>query len=209
VNICWLHMPEWHTIPTGHDWSTVSIEPFHNYAISFSTKTYRLIESPYPTNCIHYSKKTKYSSRNDCIGRCRFNESLSKCEVIVHETNVFKWQIGRFTNTDYEKIVFKNMNLDKICSDTCPHVDCVKSHFTTIERYKMESFSRFSAVSFKVPLDPQTVYWHKSKIETIEFLCYCASTIGYCGLVFRLPQSFSGSTNWLIGSEFIIEEESY
>ncbi len=176
-NNLWLYLHDWHDLPNGYDWNTQYVKPHLAYAITYSTKSFQLLESPYPTNCIHYPEKTRYYSRKDCIRKCRIKESLSKCGVIADETNVFKWEAGRFANTTEEKDCLKIMDLDKFCANFCPNMDCVKNFYTPKEMYSLTLNQSQAKVGFKTPLEPKTIYWHKPKIETIEFLCYGASIL--------------------------------
>ncbi len=132
----------------------------------------------YPTNCINYYSNTEFLSRKDCIRRCRLKESFSNCKVISYEINVFKWKTSvRFVeNNDKEKCI-KDLDLIEYCSKFCSNKDCVKHYYKPVLISGTPRDRKEVRIYLAVPTEPETTFWHKPKIETIELLFYIASIL--------------------------------
>ncbi len=146
--------------------------------MTYSVKTYHLLQSPYPTNCINYYSSTEFLSIKDCIRRCRLKESFSNCKVISDEINVFKWETSvRFVeNSDEEKCI-KDLDLIEYCSKFCSNMDCVKHYYKPVLISGELTDRKEVIIDLTILTEPETTFWHKPKIETIEFLCYIASIL--------------------------------
>jgi len=150
----------------------------HWYTITYSLRTYHLLESPYPTDCINYHKNTEYLSRRDCKRKCMIRRSLSKCNVIFEEINVFKWENNiRFANTTDEIKCSKNLDLNQYCSRNCSHMDCIKTYYKPVFLTNDASEEKEIRIDWVIPFEPETIFWHKPRIELIEFLCYIAAIL--------------------------------
>ena len=184
-NLTYLYVHDWHSIPTGWSWDTIAITPGKRYALSFEKKTLKRLKSPYGTDCIDYEKSTPFQSRHHCLTHCRIKKSLEVCAVIGDETNVVLNQSGRFAQSPQDVDCIEKLTLDKNCWDSCSHPDCTANFFRAVkyfekpvEPYFIGNTSYDSCVMIRIPLEPQTVFNYKPKLETIEFLCYVASLIG-------------------------------
>ena len=178
-NKSFLYLHDWYSIANGWDWNTIYILPGQNIGLSFSKKRFELMKSPYVTDCIDYKTTTNFVSQYECVFHCSITTSLDKCHVIAEDVNVYPKQTGRFTRNKQERNCTKRLNVDRFCYDRCPHPDCNIDHFQAIKFYNSlrNDGKPDATVNLRIPSEPQTIYNSKPKIETIEFLCYCASLI--------------------------------
>ena len=176
----YLYLHNWYSSVNGWDWDTVYINPGYDTALSFEMKGFKLLESPYSTNCIDYRETTPFLSRSQCLTDCSIRRGLDRCGVIPEDTNVEADQSGRLARTKEETKCTKRLNLTHYCRDICPNPDCTKHFFKALNFYTRLSsdYPNEALVSFKIPSEPQTIYNYRPKLETIEFLCYGASLTG-------------------------------
>ena len=165
--------------PSTSDWYGVGLKQSFWYTLSYSVQTYHLLKSPYSTDCLDYKRDTPFLSREDCVRKCRVNESKTKCGVISHETDIFRGEPNiRFAKSSEEEECIKRLDLKKYCYDMCPKDDCLIAHYKPIVLEEINKNMDDLMVSLIVPSEPETTYHHKSSVELIELLCYLASTVG-------------------------------
>ena len=165
--------------PTSYGWNGIDCKQSFWYTLSYSVQTYHLLESPYSTDCLNYRRDTPFLSREDCVRKCRVNESNTKCGVISHETDVFSGEPNiRFAKSSEEEECIKRLDLKKYCYDMCPKDDCLITYYKPIVMTEANRGYDNLAVSVIIPSEPETTYHHKPSVELIEFLCYLASTVG-------------------------------
>jgi len=175
-NISWLYLHDWRETPTVYDWNTVEIQLSKYYSLFYSVKNYRLLESPYPTNCINYETNTEYLSRNECIRKCQINRSISKCNVISDAVNIFKWEQDiRFAVTVDQENCIEELNLNEYCLRMCPNYDCIKYYYKPNLVASGIKGQIENTISIGFSTEAETTYWHKPRIELIEYICYMAS----------------------------------
>ena len=106
----------------------------HWYALTFSTKTYKLLPKPYSTDCIDYSINTEHISQHDCIRKCRIRESIKNCNAFPNETNLYEWEVESIAHINitpnYECI--DKIHLNETCNKLCPHMDCIRHYIKPI-----------------------------------------------------------------------------
>ena len=158
--------------------NSIELKKGYYYWITFALQSYQLLKKPYPTDCIDYHKETQFMSRKDCIRRCQLEISLRDCGVVPHEVDIYREEsVVRFaTDVEYDSCVFK-LALNRVCPNKCPHFDCFKQDYKPVfisNNKHNESATEFRLV---IPSDTQTIYHHKPKIETIEFVCFLASIL--------------------------------
>ena len=145
---------------------------------TYSVQTFHLLERPYSTDCIKYSEKTAFLSREDCERKCRIRESQSKCGVIPNEIDVMRGEPNvKFSETGEEGECIQRLDLKKYCYDMCPKDNCLIAHYKPIVISLNNHLDGELFVSLLAPSEPDTSYHHKPSVELIEFLCYLASTI--------------------------------
>ena len=177
-NSWWIYIHNELDTPSGYDWNAVEIKKSFYYSMGFTLNSYQLLERPYPTDCKNYNTNTVYLSRKDCIRKCKIKQSLDKCRVISYETDVYRDEpVVRFAETKDEIQCVKDLKLKRSCMKMCPNSDCYKQHFVPkIVSESNENYPDYTEMSLAITADPQVKNYHKPRIETVEFLCYMAST---------------------------------
>ena len=180
-----LHDPFYSVSPT--DWDGLQIDAGYSTGVTYAYQAFHLLESPFATNCKNYMSDTEYYSRKDCIRKCKLKHSTEECGVIADEVEVYKNEHSiRFPANQNESICAESLSLDRICLDECPHLDCVKMLYKGTKMAKLgfehDLFSdtivnRNIWVEIIIPREPETTFFHKPRIETVEFICYLASTV--------------------------------
>ncbi len=79
-------------------------------------------------------------------------------------------------NSDEEKCI-KDLDLIEYCSKFCSNMDCVKHHYKPVLISGELTDRKEVIIDLTILTEPETTFWHKPKIETIEFLCYIASIL--------------------------------
>ena len=171
----YLYLHDYYFLPTGWSWDTITINPATYYAVSYTRTTFKLLKKPYQTNCLDYIQQTRFVSRYECITNCRIETSLEKCGLIGDETILQFNQLKGFARKGSDKQCIEDLNLDRLCWERCPNDDCLKEFFKATKFYEYKHSYVSARVGFRIPLEPQTVYNYRPKMETIEYLCYCAS----------------------------------
>ena len=181
----YLHDPSFSVAPT--DWDGFQIDAGYCTGLAYSYQSFHLLERPFATNCKNYMSDTEYYSRKDCIRKCKLKHSTEECGVIADEMEVYKDEHSiRFASNQNESKCAENLNLDRICLEECPHLDCIKTFYKTTQIAKLDFNhttecdaidKRNGLVEFIMPKEPETTFFHKPRIEMVEFICYLASTV--------------------------------
>ena len=122
-NISWLYIHEWHYMQDGFAVNSIDLKSLTSYVISYSRKSYHLLPKPYSTNCIDYYSTTKCLSQSDCIRKCRIRDSIAKYNSIPYETNVYDWEIDKYSKLNFTE---DYIDLDNKCHKICHNMDCKK-----------------------------------------------------------------------------------
>ena len=149
------------------------------YSVTYTYNFYQLLESPYPTDCKNYYLSSKYISRTDCIRKCKIKVSLELCGSISKDISVYSGEEGiLFANTSGENCA-DTISFRKHCLKMCPKVDCFLQYYRTIKssEYPGKLVDNYTRIDITTPVEPDTTFFHKPKIELIEFLCYVASML--------------------------------
>ena len=179
----YLHDHWFSVAPT--DWNGLQIDTGYFTGITYSYQSFHLLKSPFATNCKYYMSDTEYYSRKDCIRKCKLKHSTEECGVIADEVEVYKDEHSiRFAADQNESICAESLSLDRICLEECPHLDCIKTIYKTTQLGKLDAndptikdMMGKMCVLFIMPREPETTFFHKPRIETVEFICYLASTV--------------------------------
>ena len=192
----WFHHSD--DMPSSYNWNAVEMKKLHQLRVDWKLYSFRLLESPYPTNCQNYKTSSPYLSRRDCIRKCKMNASLTNCKVIHKGIDVQRDDpVVHFAQrSDCDCI--KNIDFDTICEKECPHYDCAIDYYKPVRVHNAPDNRGFMTLT--IPTDPETAFYHEPKLETIEFICYLASTFGmWFGLsFFSLSDLFSFCHNYLV-----------
>ena len=167
-------------LKSPYDWDSFPLFESFDHSISFAYQSFKLLKSPYSTDCIDYKSDTQYVSRKDCIRKCKLKNSIEKCGVVSHEVQVFKKEPNiRFGATEEDFDCIKNISLDTICLKECPNLDCFKTYYRIINtaKYELDNTQNMLAIEFVTPTDPETIIIHRPAIDMLEFICYIASTV--------------------------------
>ena len=177
----WLYLHNKNDHIESYDWNSLVLKRGHSLTATSNVRTYRLLESPYRTDCLDYDLKTEFVSRRDCIRKCMIKKSVTECSVVAHETDVFRGEPSvRFANGTDETDCVNRLGLNHLCHKQCPHNDCFKLY---IEPIVLENNDIHDQIGNKtwirilIPFAPKTTFTHKPSIEPIEFVCYMASTL--------------------------------
>ena len=87
----WLYLddPSYYVFPSN--WEGIQLERGNYYSITFSYQSFKLLKSPFATNCMDYRLETnEYISRTDCLRKCKLKNNIEKCGVISREVEVLK-----------------------------------------------------------------------------------------------------------------------
>ena len=166
---------------SSYDWNSINLKANHHYEITYTEMSYELLPSPYATNCIDYRLKMGAKSRADCIRKCKIKNSFEKCDVISHEIDVYSGEQNViFAQTDEEFNCTKLLYLDEQCLNDCANYDCFKQYMEMKiieEKNTSGKYDHVNLVSIWLPFKPKSTFIHRPSIETVEFLCYLASTL--------------------------------
>ena len=177
------HYPEWWLFIhnneehiSAYEWNGLSLQSNILYVVTYSVRSYKLLPSPYRTNCVDYSQRLGVKTRKNCIRKCMLRESLEKCGVVSDEIDVYSGEQNVvFAKSDEEKNCTERENLNDICWKQCWYNDCYKQY---MEPRVIEAMSQnHHKASLMIPFEPRTTLIHKPCYQLIEFLCYLASTL--------------------------------
>ena len=179
----YLHDSSYSVDPSS--WNSVLLAPGNYYSISFSYKSFHLLKSPFATNCADYKSDKQFVSRKDCLRNCKLERSIKKCGVIPHYIEVYRGEASKnFAMNDQDRTCLASLDLGTTCLRKCPHVDCVKTYYktSTSSAISLQNNSevidkQIIQVEFVLPIEPETTFIHRPRIETVEFICYLASTV--------------------------------
>ena len=191
----WLALHDISYPVSPYDWNSISIRKGFYYTVTYSYQSFHLLERPYSTDCIDYKLSTEYGSRRDCIAKCKLKTGLDFCGVVPQDVVVYGEEPEvRFANSSLEKHCIESLNLSQNCLNVCPNVDCFKTYYRVRKISQIEDRESGHELSIDLtpPSEPETTFIHKARIETVEFVCYLASTVG---LWFGL--SMFSTINWI------------
>ena len=179
-----------------YDWNSISVKKGYYYALTFTYQSFHLLKRPYSTDCIDYKLSTEFISRKDCIRKCSLRTGIDFCGVVPMDVEVYGGEPDvQFANNSLEKNCIENLNLSKKCLNVCPNVDCVKTYYRIVklsETKLNKTDPQHLRIDLIPPSEPETTFIHKARIESVEFICYMASTVG---LWFGL--SMFSTINWI------------
>ena len=177
----WLYLHNGRDHIDSYDWNALIMKRGYSYTITYNVRTYRLLQSPYHTDCLHYDLKTEFMSRKDCIRKCKIKESVNQCSAVAHKSDVFKGEPNvRFSNSTLESDCVKRLPLNHLCHNQCHNNDCFKQYIEPNVMEDRDIHDRIGNLTWLrvlIPFAPKTTFTHKPSIEPIEFLCYMASTL--------------------------------
>ena len=155
--------------------------------------SFQLLESPYRTDCKFYRTSSSYLSRKDCIRKCKLRVSIEKCGYIWGDIDLMRDEKSVFFGDIHNQSCIEDIKFLTICSKECPHSDCNIEYYEPIliVEYAYNYEYEYSSLHLEIPKKPETAYFHEPRIETIEFICYLASTVGlWFGLSFYFTDRF-------------------
>ena len=175
----WLFFHSSYDLITGYAWNGWEMRNNFYYSMTYTSSFYQLLESPYPTDCENYYLSSKYISRKECLRKCKIKVSLQICGSISKDISVYSGEKGvLFANTSGENCADR-INFWEQCLKVCPKVDCFLQYYRTTKssEYPGKLVDNYTRIDITTPVEPDTTFFHKPKIELIEFLCYLASTL--------------------------------
>ena len=180
-NDWWLFIHNVNERASSYDWNSVNLRHKHHYEFTYTEMSYELLPSPYATNCIDYRLRPGLKSRKDCIRKCKIRENLDKCGVISYDIDVYSGEQNvRFAKTEEELYCYSRLNIDDLCSRECSNTDCFKQYMEMKileEQNDNGKYGNVSRINIRLPFEPKSTFIHRPSIETVEFLCYLASTL--------------------------------
>ena len=168
-------------IPATSEWNTIPLQDQTFYSLSWVSDSFKLLKSPYRTDCRDYRISSQYLSRRDCIRKCKLNASLDKCGAIHEDIDLKRDEPPvLFGGQNIEKCI-EQIDFEAICHKECRHHDCVINFYqpVIVSSYDHDENQipiPITTVEFVFPVKPETAYYHEPKLATIEFICYLAST---------------------------------
>ena len=159
---------------------------FNKYEITGKTYTwklssFRLLKSPYQTDCKDYRQSTEYLSRKDCIRKCKIRVSVGECEVVFKAIDIQRGEPPvHFGNSSKqsEQACFNNLNFTEICTKSCPNYDCSINYYepVVLHKAKRPKNKPDTILQIMIPYESETSYYYQPRIEIVEFVCYLFST---------------------------------
>ena len=162
---------------SSFDWDKFNLQRNRFYTLTYKVRSFRLLPSPYATDCLDYPKSTEYLSRKDCIRKCKVRQSVENCGGLSRDMDVIEGDPDvRFVSTDSEDNCIHKLHLSEHCLKVCPRYDCFKQHMEALIVQKTTNAGSY--LSWCLPFGPKITFEMKPSIGTVEFLCYLASTAG-------------------------------
>ena len=174
--VWWLYMHNSYDLPFSIEWKAVAINDDHFVVLSWKLHSFRLLEKPFKTDCIDYRLNTKHVSRKACIRDCKIKTSRKKCQVTYNTIDLYRKDPVMNFSTNYEAWCFKQIDFNKICMEECPHYDCSIDYYIPVVVHQWHTFD--DRLQLNIVTEPETVFHIEPKFQTIEFICYLASTLG-------------------------------
>ena len=166
---------------SAYEWNGIYLKYNYIYTLTYNVKTYQLLPNPYPTDCMFYEKQTKFKSRKDCIRRCKISEALNKCGGLSDDMDVYSGEPNvSFVLSWNDFYCVRNLRLNEFCPKKCRHYDCFKQHMEHIIIQDKPNPPKMIVhhINHFISFSPKTTFYHQPCTETVEFLCYLASTLG-------------------------------
>ena len=180
----WIFLHSGFDLPDNDAWNGYEVNRHTFNMITWKLSSFRLLESPYQTNCKDYRVSGQYLSRTDCIRKCKIQVSVEMCGVIFKGIDLMRsdpniWFGGNRDVT--QKECFYNLSFTDICLKRCSHFDCSIDHYKVVVLLRTKethkNFSkRFTLLKIQIPTEPEASYTHQPRMELVEFICYLAST---------------------------------
>ena len=178
----WLILRDIGYLVSPYEWNSITVKKGFYYALTYSYQSFHLLKKPYSTDCIDYKLDTGLFSRKDCIRKCSLKTGIDFCGVVPTDVEVYRGEPDvRFANSSLEKNCIENLNISQNCLNVCPNVDCVKTYYKVMkmtETKLKKTDPQYLWIDLIPPSEPETTFIHKARIETVEFICYIASTVG-------------------------------
>jgi hypothetical protein len=175
-----VHLHDPLTMPQSNEWNKFEVRRQTFNLITWKLSSFKLLESPYPTNCIDYRLTTKYRSRKDCIRKCRIGLSTEKCGVNMKGNDIERGEPTVLFGNSKKQSCYNTLNFTGVCIKRCPHYDCVINYYKPVLLHKAvrnQKTSPGTLLQIQIPSEPETSFSHSPKIELVEFICYMASTL--------------------------------
>ena len=169
------------TLPQSNDFNKYEITGKTYNLITWKLSSFRLLKSPYQTNCKDYRQSTEYLSRKDCIRKCKIRVNVDKCGVLYEGIDLMEsdptFQFVDKGNKTQNKCL-DNINLVDVCREMCPHIDCAINHYKPVIFLKASRNGKPDTLLHIInPYEPEQSYHHQPRIKLVEFVCYLASTL--------------------------------
>ena len=173
----WLFLHNSFVMPSGSSWDRVQVKPKRQYIYTWDLGAFRLLQSPYPTDCRDYRSSSKYLSRRDCIRKCKLNASNTTCNAIYEGIDIQRDDPPVLFDTN--GTCAAQIDFDAICTKKCSNLDCAIDYYELISQHDTnytQCNGTCARLDLTIPTKPETAYYHEPRIELVEFICYLAST---------------------------------
>ena len=129
----WVNLHNSYDMPVSSEWNGFVELGYHHWMrLSWKLQSFRLLGSPYRTNCRHYRASSEHLSRKDCIRKCRINTSLKMCKVIHEGVDVYRDDPVVYFAQNSDVDCIKGIDFDAICEKECPHYDCAIDYYEPV-----------------------------------------------------------------------------
>ena len=156
-------------------WNAYEVKNKTFNKLTWKLASFRLLKSPYKTNCRDYRLSNKYLSRKDCIRKCKIEVSVDECGVIYEGIDLMRSdppiKFGNYGNASQKNC----LNFTNICGERCPQFDCAIDHYKPVVLLSTKR-PKGALLQIQIPSEPETSFTHQPRIELVEFICYLAST---------------------------------
>ena len=175
-HVWWLYMHNSYDLPSSAEWKAAAIYRNHHVKLSWKLHSFRLLEKPFKTDCLNYRLNSKHVSRKACIRDCKIKTCLKECHSIDNTIDLYREDPVMNFSTSNEAWCIKQLDFDKICLKECPHYDCLIDYYIPVVVH--DDYPHGLPLELNIPTKPETTFHLEPKFETIEFICYLASTFG-------------------------------
>ena len=170
-----VHFHDSLTLPQSNEFNMYKIDKKTFNLLTWKLSSFRLLESPYQTNCKDYGLSGQYLSRKDCIRKCKLRVSIDECGVVFKGIDIERGEspviFGRNSNQS-EQACFNKLNYTNICTKSCPHYDCAINYYQPIVLHQSIRNNRpDTLLQIIIPYKPETSYHHQAKFKLVEFIC--------------------------------------
>ncbi|KAI1283080.1 hypothetical protein HDE_12848 [Halotydeus destructor] len=197
-----------YSVPMTLDTDLYSGKMKTKFLSTFSSFNVQSLPAPYTTDCIDYDMLGKFSSKYDCIEKCKVEKSVAILDRVPFSAIIAESAAEYLNRTILSNRDFANLTLARIFNgiqESCRHApQCRFSNcYDEIQVTHALSHKRTNDIEFNVhaPREPFFEIWILPRLDIIDYVIYLCSCIsiwlGFSALdlrklVLKILSRFSG-----------------